>query len=690
MRIGTEPIRENEGNLRPRRDYYTFYTKLVGNLKERKYPWYRTLCPFHEDRKNPNLDINIVSGRFKCYACFTEGNGVITKTGIVNIKNVSENDFVLTQDNRYSRVLRTFKRSYTGNLYYINIGGIRIDGVTPTHKMQTIRIRKCRYRKDAKKLCIHSCNKCAKKNDRNYEIKETRVENLTLCDFIEYTERPIVKHSFIAIDKYRIKKDTGRLNSLPKTILFNNDFIKFIALYVAEGSFSGRNVMFTFHIKEKVHTRFLEKYIQKTLGMSCAVVIVKEQNKRTVVCSSVHLGQFLSDLCGIGAKNKKIPEQFLQFDKTRSRFLFDRLIEGDGHIDRKGRRRYTTISKLLAQQIFELCIRAEYAPAVSIEKKKLGHKKVYRISTQIKRTYESRNILVYEGKKFIRVLQIDRKYVRKVPVYNMEIQNTHKYNILGLVVHNCGAKGGPWDFIVLKKPDGKYVFNFPDSVTDPAEIRKILQFEAQEEKEVSELTLRVEERRAEQAHEFLFRQPLALQELHRDRGLTDDTIKRWKIGFMKGVFTFPIYDIMGDMSSLKFHKRFQTEGAVNQLYPWTAVLRNPCPYVLLVEGEFDMLITHQHGFNSVTQTAGANSWNDRFTRYFRGKTVYIAYDNDEPGRKNAAIIANKMWDERINALIVAWPAFMKEKEDNIDFFVKYGKTTNDYRALLKTARGVAQ
>ena len=32
--------------------------------------------------------------------------------------------------------------------------------------------------------------------------------------------------------------------------------------------------------------------------------------------------------------------------------------------------------------------------------------------------------------------------------------------------------------------------------------------------------------------------------------------------------------------------------------------------------------------------------------------------------------------------IVKWPDFMKEKEDHVDFFVKYGRTAEDYKKLL--------
>ena len=254
----------------------------------------------------------------------------------------------------------------------------------------------------------------------------------------------------------------------------------------------------------------------------------------------------------------------------------------------------------------------------------------------------------------------------------------------------CGKEGGPWDFVVMEKKDGSLAVNMPNNISDPEDLKKIDRCEQSSayKKDISKLTLIVEEKRAQQAHEWLFQQPFAMQHLQRDRGLTIDTIKKWRLGFLKGVITIPIPDITGKISSFKFHKKFQTEGAVNQLFPWNAVTKNKYSYVILVEGELDMIILNQNGFNAVTATLGANSWNKEFTRFFRRKNVYIAYDNDDPGKNNAKKIAHDFWNNNINTSIIQWPSFMEAKEDHIDFFVKYKKTAADYKELINNAVSV--
>ena len=271
---------------------------------------------------------------------------------------------------------------------------------------------------------------------------------------------------------------------------------------------------------------------------------------------------------------------------------------------------------------------------------------------------------------------------KKHPNLNINIISGH------FICFACGKKGGPWEFMVVKNDNGQVLFNLPEELTDIEALRKMIVYDSEQESReaASELTLKIEENRAQQAHDFLFLQPLALQGLTRDRGLTIETIKQWKIGFMRGTPTIPIPDIMGKMSSLKFHKKYQTEGCVNQLFPWSALVRNRDPYVILVEGEFDMFILRQNGFNAVTQTSGAGSWNKSFTPYFRKKTVFIAYDNDEPGKKGAMAVGNEMWSNGISVMIIQWPEDMKK--DHGDFFVKYKKTSADYKRLMQNAKSI--
>lgn len=111
--------------------------------------------------------------------------------------------------------------------------------------------------------------------------------------------------------------------------------------------------------------------------------------------------------------------------------------------------------------------------------------------------------------------------------------------------------------------------------------------------------------------------------------------------------------------------------------------------LLLCEGEKDCLAALSHGFNAVTSTGGATAWpDDRFSRYFAGRDVVIAYDHDEAGRDGAERVAKALckWAERVR--VVQWPSFMADKDDVADWFVKHGKSAEELRALIVDAKEV--
>jgi len=251
----------------------------------------------------------------------------------------------------------------------------------------------------------------------------------------------------------------------------------------------------------------------------------------------------------------------------------------------------------------------------------------------------------------------------------------------------CGASGGYWDLIVSQAPDIGYKVITPSEITDVEALKKI---EGYKKKNTApdELELAVESSRAKKAQEFLHRTPMELRKLTRDRGLTLETIQKWGLGFLHGGISIPIPSKNGNLGALKVHKKWTTEGALNQLYPWEAVLYNKLPYVVLVEGEFDMMVLRQAGINAVTDIFGANAWTSEFNKYFWRKIVYVFYDNDFAGQQATKAIAHSLWESKISVKIPQWPAYMKEKEDQTDFFVKYQKTKQDYWHILNNAIGV--
>ena len=118
--------------------------------------------------------------------------------------------------------------------------------------------------------------------------------------------------------------------------------------------------------------------------------------------------------------------------------------------------------------------------------------------------------------------------------------------------------------------------------------------------------------------------------------------------------------------------------------PYHIWINDPNPTVVC-EGEKDMLFAREHGFNAIS-LGGCNNIPNTFMNQFADKTVYIVYDNDNPGRAGALKLANALYSVTHHVYIADIGKYVKEdKEDITDFFVKYGKTTSDFQQMLDDA-----
>lgn len=240
----------------------------------------------------------------------------------------------------------------------------------------------------------------------------------------------------------------------------------------------------------------------------------------------------------------------------------------------------------------------------------------------------------------------------------------------------CGKHGNYLDFSVVIKGNTVQI-RTPEIIKKDIDIQRIIDYNSKHNKGLSELDLAIEKEFAIKSHELLLRIPNQLKLIYENRGLTLETIKDYQIGFCEGTLTIPIYDKSGKFISLKRHKKYQTSGAKNQLYPWKAVEQD---YIILCEGEFDCLLLRQYGINAATQILGANSWEKEFNQYFNNKRIYLAYDNDEPGKKGIEKIIEEFKDLNSKIYRINWPANIDK--DVTDYLIKYKRTIESFKGLF--------
>lgn len=105
--------------------------------------------------------------------------------------------------------------------------------------------------------------------------------------------------------------------------------------------------------------------------------------------------------------------------------------------------------------------------------------------------------------------------------------------------------------------------------------------------------------------------------------------------------------------------------------------------IYFVEGEKDVETLEKHGLIATTTPMGANSWDDSYAGYFRGKRVAVIPDNDGPGEAFAKKVAESI--SMVGRVKLLRLPGLPEKGDVSDFFAMDGNTVDELLSLLSAA-----
>lgn len=181
----------------------------------------------------------------------------------------------------------------------------------------------------------------------------------------------------------------------------------------------------------------------------------------------------------------------------------------------------------------------------------------------------------------------------------------------------------------------------------------------------------------------------ALKYLREERGLSDETIGHFRLGYAadKDAISIPIFR---DNTLINIKYRFlnptgpkytSEAGAETWVYNESGFAAGvKLGKILIVEGEFDLMCVWQSGIkNVVSPASGKNSYGVWIEYLDRIKEVYVAYDNDAPGRETSKEMAERIGTEK--SFEVKYPEGIK---DASEFFVDH--TADEFKALLKAAK----
>ncbi len=180
----------------------------------------------------------------------------------------------------------------------------------------------------------------------------------------------------------------------------------------------------------------------------------------------------------------------------------------------------------------------------------------------------------------------------------------------------------------------------------------------------------------------------------RARGISDAVIALHLLGWNGTRITIPIFDREGHLAFFKLAKdpddsgpgpkMITTPGTRAELYGWERVNMKPCR-IVICEGEFDRLVLESNGLAAVTSTAGAGVFRPAWAEAFREiPEVYVCFDRDEAGQVGACHVAELI----PQAQVVELPEEVGDGGDVTDFFVRLGKTSDDFEKLLAAAKSL--
>ena len=155
--------------------------------------------------------------------------------------------------------------------------------------------------------------------------------------------------------------------------------------------------------------------------------------------------------------------------------------------------------------------------------------------------------------------------------------------------------------------------------------------------------------------------------LRNERGLTNETIRRYQLGYAGDGIRYPIL-VYGQLCDVRTYqpdgqpKMRSRKGASPLLFPLDEWLADTGD-TLLCAGENDTLIARQNGYNALCVTGGEGAFPDVFLHLFKGKTVKICYDMDTAGISASKTVAYKLAQAGASVRLVTLSGLSGEKSD---------------------------
>lgn len=433
-------------------------------------------------------DFDLLTAGFPCLSGETL---VQTATGLKPIESITVGEKVLSHDGRYHEVLRT---ACTGTKRTYRMKGYGFDELFATgNHMFLVRRRRWKFKRIDGKSRRFQVLEPPKWMTVSEMFEDENPRDLFLATRMSEAEvLPEWNGAEIHVNQF-VRKTIRDLKMNDET------------LWYLAGRYLGDGWLRKQTKKGELRDEYVgiaiacnkdetDDFIKKLNG-SFKCTIANERTVTKVIFSSVELAAFMKQF-GIGAKNKGLPGFAFDLPVEYAKKLIEGYLDSDGCVS-DGNLQFTTISRILAYGIATLCEKAYGKPCAIrkyktkeykfIEGRKVRQNDFYLVRCK---TNDKHRTYFYEDGFMWRALN-EITESDEVPVYDVEIEESHTFIANRVVTHNCqsysvaaslasstgieGGKGELWwqirDVLEAKRPPFCLFENVDRLLKSPAKQR---------------------------------------------------------------------------------------------------------------------------------------------------------------------------------------------------------------------------